>query len=65
MISYHQGKKEAVEYYEQQWIVAAMFECRANVTNVAKLGGIDRSSVYRLLKKYNYPRQKFEAFLLK
>jgi DNA-binding NtrC family response regulator len=45
------GKQRLIERYEREYLTAAFAECRGNISEVARRAGLERISVYRMLKR--------------
>ncbi len=48
-----------MEAFEKKFLVRRLQETRGNVTEAARISGIERQSFQRLMKKYNLSSQKF------
>ena len=47
------AKAELVAQYESQYIRAMLAECEGNVSEAARMAGMDRVSVQRMIQRHN------------
>ncbi len=50
-LSYSLGKKRLLETYERVYLAHMLEQCRGNVTEVARRSGLERMSVYRIMRR--------------
>jgi transcriptional regulator of acetoin/glycerol metabolism len=53
---YHIGKENAIQVFEKKWLVgmAVLHDC--NMSAMARCGGLDRTTLYRLMRKHELTR---------
>ena len=63
MSSYHTGKEQAVQIFERKWLVAmaALHDC--NISRMAQHGGLDRTTLYRLMAKHELSRTDLQRMI--
>jgi DNA-binding NtrC family response regulator len=57
--AFHVAKVQAIEQFEQTYLVELMAEHQGNISQAAKTAGKDRRTLQRLLQKYNLRREPF------
>ena len=57
---FHTGKRAAVEEYERSWLNYMAKTHGTNVSDIARRGGIHRTTLYSMLRKYGYSRKVLE-----
>lgn len=55
-INYHVARTAILRRFEKEYLVAALQCAKGNVSEAARLAGVDRVSFYRLIKKYEISR---------
>ena len=56
MNNYHDSRQRALDTFEKKWILGMAVLWDFNVSQIAREGGVDRSTVYRLIRKYGVSR---------
>ncbi len=58
--SYKDAKNIIVKRFNRDYFKSLLLKCEGNISEAARRSGIDRSSFYRLLKKYDIPVSESE-----
>jgi len=59
--SFHNGKLAVIDGYEQSWLMHMAKMHGTNISEIARLGELDRTSVYRLMSKHGFDRSKLQT----
>lgn len=57
--NFNAAKKAVLEAFEKKFLIRRLQETRGNVTEAARISGIERQSFQRLMKKYNLSSRNF------
>ena len=57
---YSEAKKIIVETFEKKFLLERLYETHGNVSEAARISGIERQSFQRLMKKYNLSSEDFK-----
>jgi DNA-binding NtrC family response regulator len=49
---FHEAKSDAISYFEQEYLKAVLAKTRGNISQAARIAGIDRKTIHRMLDKY-------------
>ncbi len=58
MLAYHEARKEAISAFERLYIRALLDRCGGNVSHSARVAGVDRVYLHRLLRKHEMSSSK-------
>ncbi|OAQ21435.1 sigma-54-dependent transcriptional regulator [Thermosulfurimonas dismutans] len=58
---YHQAKKEVLEQFARRYLEGLLRSTRGNVTQAARLAGLERQSFQRLLRQYGISAEDFRS----
>jgi DNA-binding NtrC family response regulator len=58
-ISYEEAKQRAVEEFQRRFIERALTECEGNVSRAARICGLTRAALQRIMKSLNLDRTTF------
>lgn len=54
--SFHNGKAKTINRYEKDWLDYMAKVHGTNIAALCRIGKIDRTTMYRLMKKHGYTR---------
>jgi DNA-binding NtrC family response regulator len=54
---YHSAKDRIVAQFEQEYLARLVARAGGNMSKAARLAGVDRTTLYRLMDKHNIPRE--------
>ena len=54
--TYHAGKEKLVAQYEKDYLQRLVLRAGSNMSKAARLAGIDRTTLYRLMEKHGFKR---------
>lgn len=58
---YSEAKRIIVETFEKKFLLERLYETHGNVSEAARISGIERQSFQRLMKKYNLSSEDFKS----
>ena len=64
MRTYREEKQIAIDTFERKWLVDLATSCSCNLSRMARVGGIDRSTLYRIMYRHDLTRDKL-IFMLR
>jgi transcriptional regulator of acetoin/glycerol metabolism len=62
--SYHEAKRALLDQFERKWLRTMAVHCDGDISEMARQGGIDRSSIHRLMRKHGFTREGMNKFVL-
>ena len=57
-LSYHEAREQVLARFEYAYVSAVLRHAGTNLSKAAKIAGIDRTTLYRLLEKHGLDRQR-------
>ena len=58
-LPYAQARKMAVREFERQYLIRLLAQSRGNITEAARIAGLRRTSVYKLLRRHGLVTKGF------
>ena len=55
-LDYHRTKNHLLDQFEKTWLIMMSREHGCNMSQVAKAGNVDRTTVYRIMEKHGLTR---------
>jgi DNA-binding NtrC family response regulator len=62
--SFHNAKEQVITHFEREYLVRLTARSGGNMSRAARLAGIDRTTLYRLMEKHGLRREESAATLL-
>jgi len=60
-LSYEEGKQRAVQEFQRRYIERALREANGNVSRAARVCGLTRAALQRIMKSLGFDRRHFTA----
>ena len=60
-VAFRQEKRKSVESFERQSVAEALTRTQGNVTEAARICGMDRAALHRLMRKYGIESRLYRA----
>jgi DNA-binding NtrC family response regulator len=62
--SFHNAKEQVIAHFEREYLLRLTARTGGNMSRAARLAGIDRTTLYRLMEKHGLRRDDVTATLL-
>ena len=56
--AYHAAKERVVAHFEKEYFARLVARAGGNMSKAARLAGVDRTTLYRLMDKHDIPRDE-------
>lgn len=60
-MDFKQAKERCIEVFEKQYLLNLLENCHFNISRVAKLSGLNRRTIYRLMEKHKIRHRRDDA----
>lgn len=61
-MGFRQAKERCIQVFEKQYMRALLDQCHSNISRVARLSGLNRRTIYRLIEKHGIRRHTDDSF---